>query len=91
MVFPLLLVEKKSDFFAFVKDKAWSRMNGWKQNFLSQAEKEVLLKSVIQAITSFVMSVFALPLLLCADLERMMNSFWWGKNGNNGGGIRWRS
>ncbi|XP_073137676.1 uncharacterized protein [Henckelia pumila] len=25
-----------------------------------------------------------------SDLERMMNSFWWGKHGNSNGGIRWK-
>lgn len=66
-------------------------MHGCRHKFRSRVGKEVLLKAVVHAILSFFMSVFLLPILLCEELERMMNSFWWGKNGNIGGGIRWRS
>ena len=37
------------------------------------------------------MSVFLIPLCLCEELERMMNSFWWGKNGRVHDGIKWKS
>ena len=35
------------------------------------------------------MSVFLIPLNLCAELERMMNSFWWGNKEDNKHGIHW--
>ena len=50
----------------------------WNKRFLSRAGKEVLLKSIIQAIPSYVMSVFLLPTTMCEEIERMMNAFWWG-------------
>ena len=50
----------------------------------------MLLKSVVQSIPSYVMQVFALPKLFCEELERMMNSFWWG-NSNSTVGINWKS
>ncbi|XP_073132988.1 uncharacterized protein [Henckelia pumila] len=74
---PSLIGRNKREVFDFIKEKAWGRMNGWRNKFLSRAGKEILLKAVVQAIPSYVMSVFALPINLCDELERMMNSFWW--------------
>jgi hypothetical protein len=47
-----------------------------------------MIKSVLQAIPSYVMSVYLLPDSIIKDIERMMNSFWWG-GGNDNKGIRW--
>jgi ribonuclease HI len=47
-----------------------------------------MIKSVLQAIPSYVMSIYLLPEGTIKDIERMMNSFWWGGGANNKG-IRW--
>lgn len=73
---PSLIGRDKSKAFDFVKEKTWKRLNGWKFKMLSRAGKKVLLKSAIQFIPSYIMSVFLLSVLLCEDFERMMNSFW---------------
>lgn len=39
--------------------------------------KEILLKTVAQALPNYAMSVFLLPLEMCKDLERLMCKFWW--------------
>ena len=49
---------------------------------LSQASREVLIKSVIQAIPTYAMGCFKLPLGLCDDIETMIKKFWWGQRGN---------
>ena len=46
---------------------------------LSQARREILIKSVVQAIPTYTMSCFKLPLGLCNELER---TFWWGQQGD---------
>lgn len=76
---PSLIGRNRMEVFAYVRDRAWKRLHGWRSKNLSRAGKEILLKSIIQAIPSYVMSVFLLLLRLCDDLEKMMNSFWWGK------------
>jgi hypothetical protein len=58
---------------------------------LSQAGKEVLIKSVAQAIPSYCMSVFLLPMSIGDEIEKMLNSFWWGIKENGSKGIRWMS
>jgi hypothetical protein len=85
---PSMVGRKKKSVFAYIKDRVWKRINSWKGKALSRAGKEVMIKSVLQAIPSYVMSVYLLPDSTIKDIERMMNSFWWG-GGTNNKGIRW--
>jgi hypothetical protein len=50
----------------------------WDDTHKSQAAKEVLIKSIAQAIPLYVMSVFKLPLGLCDELTKMIRRYWWG-------------
>ncbi|PNY09444.1 ribonuclease H [Trifolium pratense] len=62
-------------------------MNSRRGRALSKAGKEVVIKSVLQAIPSYVMSMFILPSSFVDDIEKMLNVFWWGGGGNNNKGI----
>ncbi|GAU19427.1 hypothetical protein TSUD_76710 [Trifolium subterraneum] len=64
-------------------------MNSWRGRALSNAGKEVMIKSVLQAISSYVMSLFILPSSLIDDIEKMLNAFWWGGGSHNNKGIHW--
>ncbi|XP_042973065.1 uncharacterized mitochondrial protein AtMg00310-like [Carya illinoinensis] len=55
-------------------------MVNWKNKFLSSAGKEVLLKSVLQAIPSYAMGIFLLPTLITNSLNQLIRKFWWGYN-----------
>lgn len=44
--------------FEGIKERIWEKIYGWKEKFLSQVEKEVMLKAVVQAIPTYTMSVF---------------------------------
>ena len=50
-------------------------MQGWKEMFLSQAGKEVMIKAVVQSIPAYPMGVFKLPIDLCKDIEAMIRKF----------------
>ena len=45
---------------------------------MSSGNKEILIKSVAQAIPAYVMSVFKLPASVCDELTRMMRQYWGG-------------
>ena len=64
-------------------------MNGWNTKKLSRAGKEILLKTVAQVVPTFVMYVLLSPLGVCHDIEKVLNSFWWGSKKNGGRGISW--
>jgi hypothetical protein len=48
---------------------------------MSAGAKEVLIKSIAQAIPTYVMGVFKLPSGLCDELTKMIRYFWWGDEG----------
>jgi hypothetical protein len=85
---PSMIGRKKKEVFAYIKDRIWKRINSWRGRALSRAGKEVMIKSVLQAIPSYIMSIYLLPEGTIKDIERMMNSFWWG-GGTNNNGIKW--
>ena len=62
---PAVIGKSKNQVFAFVKDRVWKKLKGWKEKYLSRAGKEVLIKSVVQVIPSYVMSCFELPQGMC--------------------------
>ena len=66
----------------FIKERVWAKLQGWKEQLLPQAGREVLLKTVVQAIPTFSMSCFKLPVTLCNDIEQLIRKFWWGHRGN---------
>jgi hypothetical protein len=55
---PSLIGRSRVAAFSGIKSRIWEQINGWKEKFLSQAGKEVLLKAVVQAIPTYTMSVF---------------------------------
>lgn len=88
---PSMVGRSKKATFKFVKDRIWNRINSWSSRCLSQAGREILIKSVLQSIPSYVMSVFLLPGTFISEIEKMLNTFWWGHNSNNSKGLHWMS
>nr|KYP38216.1 Putative ribonuclease H protein At1g65750 family [Cajanus cajan] len=77
--------------FSYVKDRIWKKINHWTGKHLSKVGRETLIKSVAQAIPTYCMSTFLLPTSLEDEIQRMLNSFWWGSNHHTGRGIKWLS
>ncbi|XP_028108649.1 uncharacterized protein LOC114307439 [Camellia sinensis] len=53
--------KSKSEAYNCLIDRAVQKMQGWKWRLLSQADRETLVKAVVQAIPSYAMSCFMLP------------------------------
>jgi hypothetical protein len=68
----------KNGAFKYLKDKVWKKVLGWLEQLLSVGGKEILIKSVAQAVPTFSMSCFKLPQGLCDHINAMLRKFWWG-------------
>jgi len=70
----------KNKRFQPLKERFAKRMADWTEKHLSSAGKEVQIKSVAQAIPTYIMSVFQLSATTCdcEELERGIRNFWWG-------------
>jgi hypothetical protein len=88
---PSMIGRSKKNTFNYIKDRVWKKINSWSSKSLSKAGREVLIKSVLQSIPTYLMSLFTIPSSLCDEIEKMMNSFWWGHSGAQNKGIHWMS
>jgi hypothetical protein len=77
---PSMIGRNKKALFGYLKDRMWKKIQSWSGKHLSKAGREVLVKSVAQAIPSYCMSSLLLPESLGEELEKIINSLWWGSN-----------
>lgn len=80
----------KKEILSSIKDRVWRALQGWKGKFFSYPGKELLIKSVAQAIPNYAMSCFKFPLTLCNELNSLCARFWWGSSESDKK-IHWRS
>ena len=76
---PSFVGRKKKASFNFIKEKVWRKLLGREEKLLSQAGREILIKAVVQAIPTYTISCFKLPIGLCNELESLIRKFWWGQ------------
>lgn len=89
-VFLLLWEEGKKEILGYIRDDC-AQNSKLEQQINVCSSKEILLKNIIQVIPTFAMSVFMLPRELSKDIEKIMNSFWWGNTYKDGKDIRWKA
>jgi len=76
--------------FAWILGKVNAKLDGWKESIISKGGKEVFIKSVVQAIPQFAMSIFKILVSLCKSIEKKIARFWW-QNDSRKSGIHWKS
>ena len=62
---PSFVGKGKKASFNYIKERVWRKLQGWEEKLFSQAVREVLIKSVIQAIPTYTMGCFKLLVGLC--------------------------
>ena len=87
---PAVVGRNKRASLTYIKERVWAKLQGWKEKLLSQVGREILLKAVVQAIPTFAMSCFKLPMGLCREIEMQIRNFWWGERGSQRK-IHWKS
>lgn len=74
---PSIWGRSKTKALEWILDKVKGKMEGWKESYLNQAGKEVLIKAVIQTIPSYAMAVVLFPKSFCKTLNSAVAKFWW--------------
>uniref|UniRef100_A0A803QCK5 Reverse transcriptase domain-containing protein n=1 Tax=Cannabis sativa TaxID=3483 RepID=A0A803QCK5_CANSA len=89
---PSIMGRNKNAILGFLKEKLKKKIFSWETKFLSKAGKEVLIKSVAQALPNYAMSVFLLTHEIWSSLEGMMAKFWWkSQSSSSSKGVSWVS
>ena len=73
---PTFVGRSKTQVFDFVQERVWKKLKGWKEKVLSQASKEILIKSVAQSIPTYIMGYFLISKNICSKTESMISNFW---------------
>jgi hypothetical protein len=58
-----------------MKERLVKKFNNWVERNMSAGAKEVMIKSVAQAIPTYTMEVFKLPAGLCDELTQLIRNF----------------
>jgi hypothetical protein len=74
---PVHLGASKAKEFAYLKERVWQCIQGWKERLLSKAGKEILIKAIAQAIPTYAMSCFDLTKAICDAIGLMICRYWW--------------
>lgn len=85
---PAVWERSKHNTLIFLKEKIIKKLQSWRGKFLSQARREIMIKSVVSAIPSYVMNCFKLPNKTCKELDGLVARFWWGQH-DHGGKMHW--
>ncbi|KAL5560692.1 hypothetical protein UlMin_036903 [Ulmus minor] len=63
--------KNKKGLFSSIRDRVWNKLCSWKSKLLSVGGREVLSKTVVQAIPAYTMSLFKIPLSLIRELHQL--------------------
>ena len=78
---PSFIGQKKKESFDNTEQRVWKKLQGWEGKLLSQAGREVLIKAVAQALPTYIISCFKLPIGLCHEIEALIKKFFRGQRG----------
>ncbi|CAM8905567.1 unnamed protein product [Rhodiola kirilowii] len=84
---PIIFSNQKTSLFRSLEERIQRKIGDWKHKLLSSAGREVLIKSVLQAIPNYAMSCFKLPVTLCRKMVKDFLRFWWLRDKSRG--VHW--
>lgn len=77
---PVHVGNNRAQVFNYLKDRAWQRIQGWKEKLLSIAGKKIMIKAVAQAIPTYAMGCFDITKEVCDQISRQICRYWWSHN-----------
>ena len=72
---PMVGGKSKVNTFRELHEKINKRVLGWKEKFISKAGREVLIKTVAQAIPTYSMGIFKIPKALCDSINSILAKY----------------
>lgn len=63
--------------FEYIRDQIWELLQEYKIKVLSKKGKEILIKTVLQAMPAYAVVCFDLTKALCESISQMICRFWW--------------
>ena len=76
---PMVGGKSKVNTFRELREKILKRVMGWKEKFISQVRREIIIKTVAQAIPIYTMGILKIPKSLCDTINSTLAKYWWGK------------
>ena len=76
---PMVGGKSKLNTFKGLREKITKRVLGWKEKYISKAGREILIKTVAQAIPTYTMGMFKIPKALCDTINFTLVKYWWGR------------
>ena len=67
--------KSKVSTFREVQERVTKRVMGWKEKYISKAGREVLIKTVAQAIPTYSMSMFKIPKKIYVDFNSVLAKY----------------
>lgn len=80
---PNIIERNKSAILGFLKENVQSKIRSWDGKNMTRSGKEVLVKSVVQTLPTYAMSVFLLPLEITREIKKSLSKFWWNSKQTN--------
>ncbi|CAM8940146.1 unnamed protein product [Rhodiola kirilowii] len=74
---PVTFSNNKTEIFKFIVERMWQKVQGWKEKTLSMAGKEILIKSILQAIPTYAMMCYKMPASLIKKIVGIISRYWW--------------
>jgi hypothetical protein len=87
---PTLVGRSPTTTLNFLYHMIWKHLNGAVDRPISRAGKETFLKAVIQAIPTYIMSCFQIPITNCDKMRSTIANQWWGMEDGKRK-LHWRS
>lgn len=78
-----VLGRSSKEAFEYMPNKIRGLVGSWSGHEVSCAGREVLLKSVAQAVPTYPMSYFLTPKDTCQKIKTVISNYWWGSSADS--------
>ena len=79
---PMAHGKTKVTTFKEMQERITKQVMGWKEKFISKVGREILIKTIAQAIPTYTISLFKLPKALCDSINSTIARYSWGQTKN---------